>query len=70
MGLQSLIQKRPGETLQRLHRWISTGEPLEMRAVADAVSDPDLHWIVKNNLKKNRLLKKFPEQVEAKSRRL
>jgi hypothetical protein len=31
---------------------------------------PDLLWIVKNNLKKNRLLKRFPEQVEGRTGRL
>jgi len=28
-------------------------------------NDPDLHWIVKENLKKNRLIKNFPEKVES-----
>jgi hypothetical protein len=139
MGLQFLIHKHPGETLQRLQSWIPAGELLEMRAVAAAVSDPELlqdgqiahsalqihrelfehvrsienrkteafrvlHkalgytlnlvvvalpergfelmdamiysqdpallWIVKSNLKRKRLLKKFPEQVEARSRRV
>lgn len=139
IGLQFLIHKHPGETLQMLQGWIPAGELLEMRAVAAAVSDPellqdgqiahsalqihmelfehvrliknrkteafrvlrkalgytlslvvvelpergfelmdamicaqdpDLLWIVKSNLKKNRLLKKFPGQVEARSRRL
>jgi hypothetical protein len=139
MGLQFLIHKHPEETLQRLQGWFPAGELLEMRAVAAAVSDPellqdrqiansalqihgelfehvrsvenrkteafrvlrkalgytlslvvvelpekgfelmdtiicsrdpDLLWIVKSNLKKKRLFKKFPEQVEARSRRL
>ncbi len=30
-----------------------------------AVGDPDVQWIVKENLKKNRLIKKFPVEVEA-----
>lgn len=34
------------------------------------VPDPDLQWIVEQNLKKNRLAKHFPEQVEAAARML
>jgi hypothetical protein len=136
MGLQSLLENHPEETLHLLRRWISKGDFLEMRAVAAAVGepellrdekiahsalqiheelidhvrsikdrkteafrvlrkalgytlslvvvvlpergfelidamiysqDPDLLWIAKSNLKKNRLLKRFPEQVEARS---
>jgi hypothetical protein len=35
-----------------------------MRALA-TTPDKDIHWIVRENLKKNRLLKHFPAQVEA-----
>jgi hypothetical protein len=33
-------------------------------------ADPDVLWIVKQNLKKNRLLKNFPREVESLGRRL
>jgi hypothetical protein len=29
------------------------------------INDPDVNWIVKENLKKNRLLKKFPDEVNS-----
>ena len=29
------------------------------------ISDPDLKWIVKENLKKDRLVKNFPDEVKA-----
>jgi hypothetical protein len=35
-----------------------------MRQLVD-LQDPDVRWIVKENLKKNRLVKNFPEQVES-----
>lgn len=139
IGLQSLLQKHPQETLHALHSWIPAGNLLELRAVAAGVGDPDLlqaeefarsalqihaeifdHvctidnrktedfrtlrkalgytlslvvvgipgigfelvdalistgdedliWIVKSNLKKNRLLKDFHDQVEARISRL
>jgi hypothetical protein len=139
MGLQSLLEKNPEETLHTLQSWIPDGNLFEMRAVAAAVGapdslrieeialsalqihadifdqmgsiedrkteafrvlrkalgytlslviaavpqrgfklvddlissgDPDLTWIVKSNLKKKRLLKKFPDQVESRAGRL
>jgi hypothetical protein len=134
MGLQRLLARRGPDTLKELERWVTSGDWLEMRAVAAAVADPsalrqeetapsalqlhrdimdhvlgtgehkseafrilrkalgytlsvvvaavpqdgfeymaqligtqdpDVLWIVKQNLKKNRLVKKFPEAVEA-----
>jgi len=30
-----------------------------------ATKDPDVKWIIKENLKKNRLVKNFPKEVES-----
>jgi hypothetical protein len=42
MGLQSLLQEQPTETLQELQNWILAKNPLEMRAAVAAVSEPEL----------------------------
>lgn len=133
MGLQTMLDAKSQETLERLKDWIPTGNPLELRAVAAAVAEPsilkdkaialvalgwheliieqlrrmqgrrtedfrvlrqalgytlsvvvarvpeegfdlidrwlatdesDLRWIVKSNLKKNRLSSRYPEKVQ------
>jgi hypothetical protein len=133
-GLQRLLARRRGDTLDALEAWVQGGDPLEMRAAAAAVAEPallvdeqtaaralqihraiferfpefedrraeafrtlrkglgytlsvvvcalpqegfalieqlvaspdgDLLWIVKQNLKKNRLVSRYPQQVEA-----
>lgn len=133
MGLQTMLDAKSQETLERLKDWIPTGNPLELRAVAAAVAEPsilkdkaialvalgwheliieqlrrmqgrktedfrvlrqalgytlsvvvarvpeegfdlidrwlatdesDLRWIMKSNLKKNRLSSRYPEKVQ------
>ncbi len=132
-GLQRLLARRRGDTLDALEEWVRGGDPLEMRAAAAAVAEPallvdetmaaralqiheaifgrfsefddrraeafrilrkglgytlsvvvcalpqegfalieqlvaspdgDFLWIVKQNLKKNRLVSRYPQQVE------
>lgn len=40
-------------------------EGFEFLAGLAASQDPDVHWIVRQNLKKNRLVKQFPDEVES-----
>ena len=42
MGLQKLLGRHPQNTLDALQSWIAEGNPLEMRAVAATVGDPEL----------------------------
>lgn len=139
MGLQRLLKSQPERVLEVMNSWIPEGDPLEMRAIVAAVSEPellhdqdladwalrfhkeildrigpltdrkakpfralrkalgytlsilvcalpesglklideliaskdtDLHWIARSNLKKRRLLRRFPEEAESRLRGL
>jgi hypothetical protein len=59
-----ILRKALGYTLSVVVRAIPK-EGFEFMAQLVDSQDSDVLWIVKENLKKNRLVKNFPEQVES-----
>jgi hypothetical protein len=64
MSLQKLLRRNPQRTLEVLHNWILEGDPLEMRAVVTAVSDPELFQDQKIVDRVARFHKEIMDQIE------